>query len=515
MPDNPELRKALARVEREIEELSDKLGKIKTQRPAEWSRRRATLTKPLYDLYERRWALELLRRASTSGVLIHAEVRGILRPLTVQGGVTQNPFVSTDVMTKNGLMPKRTYDVFQYDKLDPNTQPHELKSDPLKRGKGVLASSVKGGINDGDLLGHFRVGASPEKQIWAERSLITEALKVPGSKIVIRGVHPLTGALVRLEIDPLGLNLSHFHDYKSAPSRFDITRPDHTDTVLSTDDTMKRKDALREKDERREKREAKKKTEAKKPEPPATPPPTAKKTTHSAVESRSIEGDSRAVEKRGTGGSGPAPSTVARGGKLTPSRVQISTDPGGAMARGRIRGSVVGGRAFMTYGNQLKNMSGQAMQEMESAVAQLSYKIQNYRSQGEYVMISVTFAVPKTQDVFGLEGDSYPIFWGAELTHTRPVPNAKTGSFDDRLTLRILERAHDSYSERIQNDTRPKKLPPGRRLERSVYAIYPPELPASLPEGIGSPFWIYRYERARDERRGITGRCTPSSPSVP
>lgn len=260
MPDRETLRKLLATVQREIDELEHKLGKIKAndRRQAEWRKRRITLTKKLYDRLELRWALRLARDAPTSDVLIHAEVMGIRRPLTTKGGVTQNPFISTDVMTKRGLMPIRTYDVLQYDKVHPAVQPHELKS------KSVLPSSVKGGSKSGgDMVAVLRVDSRPERQIWIERKVITEALKVPGSKIVIRGVDPLTGRLVKLEIDPRDLNISRFHDYRSAPSSYKITKPEHTATVVTPDDEKKRKEELREKDETRKKREAKKKWDAK------------------------------------------------------------------------------------------------------------------------------------------------------------------------------------------------------------------------------------------------------------
>lgn len=236
MPDKAELAQAIARVESDIIELRTRLGAqkdalIKEGKRATWNARRAALTKPLYNLLERRWALNLLKHAASSEALYNVKVIGMLLPETIQGTIVPpaTRLLSTDVKTPRGPMPKRTYDVVQFEPGNPDVQPHELKSDAGKSKKGVLASSVKGGLTHPDIEVHLRRKSTPGKQIAAEKELIREASKIPGTKIVVEGTDAVTGAVVRKHIDPQGLNLSRFSNYSDLPDVLTLRKPDPAD----------------------------------------------------------------------------------------------------------------------------------------------------------------------------------------------------------------------------------------------------------------------------------------------
>jgi hypothetical protein len=235
MPDQTAITKALAEVDSAIFELRVSLG-IKKEalvKSGLWNNKRLTLTKPLYNLLERRWALKLLKNAATSTeVLINVRVVGILLPEIIEGAIVPpaTRLIKTDVMTSNGLMPMRTYDAVQFEANSTNTQPHELKSDGGKSSKGVLASSVKGGITHPDIEVHLREKSTPGKQIAAEKKLIADA-SIPGSKIILEGVDAVTGKVVIKHIDPAGLNLSRFHDYNELPDVLTVGKPAPLDPV--------------------------------------------------------------------------------------------------------------------------------------------------------------------------------------------------------------------------------------------------------------------------------------------
>jgi len=251
MPDKAELAKAIARVESDIVDLRIRLGTqkdalIKQGKRAVWNNQRLTLTKPLYNLLERWWALNLLKHASRSEALYNAKVIGILLPETIQGAIVPpaKRLISTDVMTPNGLMPMRTYDVLQFEASNPDVQPHELKSDAGKSKKGVMASSVKGGITHPDIEVHLRQKSSPGNQHNIEKKLITEASKVPGAKIVVEGTEAVTGKIIRRHVDPQGLNLARFSNYSNLPDVLTLRKPDPADmTPAPPDKPAKKKKA--------------------------------------------------------------------------------------------------------------------------------------------------------------------------------------------------------------------------------------------------------------------------------
>lgn len=239
MPNKAELAKAIARVESEIVELRIRLGKQKDAllsqgKRAVWNDLRAAVTKPLYDLLERRWALDLVKHlpSPAADVLYNVKVVGILQPETVEGAIISvERLINTDVMTKNGPMPVRTYDVVQIEADLPDVQPYELKSDAGESKKGVMASSVKGGLTDDDIEVHLRQKSPPGKQLATEKKLITRASKIPGAKILVKGINAVTGKVQQMLIDPRGLNLSIFTRYRSLPDVLTLRKPDPADVV--------------------------------------------------------------------------------------------------------------------------------------------------------------------------------------------------------------------------------------------------------------------------------------------
>jgi hypothetical protein len=236
MSESVSLVQAIAKVESDIVELRIRLSKhkdalISVGKKAVWNAERAALTKPLYNLLERRWALSLLKHAPSSKALYNVKVVGILLPEMMEGAIVPpaKRLIVTDVMTKNGPMPLRTYDVLQFEMDNPNVQPHELKSDAGKTKKGVLATSVKGGLTHPDIEVHLREKSSPAKQIAREKQLISEALKVPGAKIVVEGTDAVSGNVISKNLDPHGLNLSRFHNYTDLPDVLTLGKPDPAD----------------------------------------------------------------------------------------------------------------------------------------------------------------------------------------------------------------------------------------------------------------------------------------------
>ncbi len=259
------------------------------------------------------------------------------------------------------------------------------------------------------------------------------------------------------------------------------------------------------------------------PNPPASTVPTSR----TGVEGRALGNTTAAAANRGSTAATPAPTQTTGSTPVTvqpskPAPAQPALNPSSVkievtapLANALARQQALAGGAMELYSRQLANMRAAASADAEAAVLQLQPAVDRLREQGQWVMVFVTFAVPITQDVFGLETDSYPIFWGAHYTFAQPITETPSGptspDFQARMLMQHLRATRANYDVQ-KNRGSPRKVPPGRKLVSEEYRLYSPF--PKLPPGSGADNWRdplrgMKEVYAPDKERWLgTGRCT-------
>ncbi len=259
------------------------------------------------------------------------------------------------------------------------------------------------------------------------------------------------------------------------------------------------------------------------PNPPASTVPTSR----TGVEGRALGNTTAAPANRGStvtppatpsstptptrpAPTQPAPSRpVPAQPALNPSSVKMEvTAP---LANVLARQQALAGGAMELYARQLANMREDAEAQAEEAVRRLEPEIDGHRMRGRWVLVRVSFAVPITQDVFGMEGDSYPIFWNASYSSAELVtqtPNGPPGPQYQASMLMNDLRAHQEYYGTQKHRGVQREVPPGRKLVSQEYRLYSPfpKLPSGDPQ---DPLRAWMEVHAPDKLRWLgQARCT-------
>jgi hypothetical protein len=237
--------------------------------------------------------------------------------------------------------------------------------------------------------------------------------------------------------------------------------------------------------------------------------------TRNAVENRALDNRGTTNPSRGTAVATPpaqgeiqvvkppAHHAPPRPVTVRPSGSDILKLPASSAMAGQMNTqSALAGGAIALYSRQLKNMRDAAEAEAERAVTRQAGVIDRYRAQGEYVLVQVTYAVPITQDVFGMEPDSYPIFWRTTVTHARLIIHTPVGSMSPEWSEGQLMKSLRNMAENVHYQPegsrskaiRDRKVPPGRKLVTEDYKIFEPYPPAHV--------------KPTEVRRGVIDRCT-------
>jgi hypothetical protein len=181
-------------------------------------------TLPIYKLLERRYALNLLSAAPEKVALFNIKVIGIKLPPKMGGAYVSlsNNIVSLQYKKDGVLVSVRTYDTMLLEidaaNVVKDARPVELKSDGAKTIKGVLASSVKGGmVRSKEILSNFRPASTIAGQIKTERIEVIKKAKDLGGMIIMEGFDAVTGVTYRFEVDPAYLQISRVTTYTSLP----------------------------------------------------------------------------------------------------------------------------------------------------------------------------------------------------------------------------------------------------------------------------------------------------------
>jgi hypothetical protein len=184
--------------------------------PAQWNRERASVTKPIYNIQERKAAVQTLQQVPEGQrVLYDVKVEAIeIQPS--KGSLSKR---TVDLRNQYGGVP-RTFDnlVYAADSKGEviGTQPIELKSEGAQTEKSLLAGSVQGGVTQGDIEANFRSSSTIAKQTAKTISLRQAAADVDGV-LVLRGRDAETGQEVVLRVAPSALGEERITSYGRLP----------------------------------------------------------------------------------------------------------------------------------------------------------------------------------------------------------------------------------------------------------------------------------------------------------
>ncbi len=219
MPSQKEINAIIQSLRLDLANARIKAATKKSQLGKVWAQYRVSVTRPIYNIAERLFGLDLLSKIQPSiGVLYDVEMISFRLPTTINGKPVALENQNVSLVNKYGRA-TRTYDLVQYrpdakiGNLALDVAPIELKSEGAKTKKsGVVVSSVKGGLSLDDILVHFRDSSTISNQIRKEKKLIQDAIDL-NAKIILRGKEVVTNRVVEIEIDPRRLQVSRIVAY--------------------------------------------------------------------------------------------------------------------------------------------------------------------------------------------------------------------------------------------------------------------------------------------------------------
>jgi hypothetical protein len=179
---------------------------------AQWNDKRASVTKPIYNIQERKAAIQAQQQVPKGQrVLYDVKVEAIeIGPS--QGSLSKR---TVNLRNKYGGVP-RTFDnlVYATDSKGEviGTQPIELKSEGAQTEKSLLARSVRGGVTQGDIEANFRPLSTIAKQTAKTVSLRQDAADL-GGVLVLRGLDAETGQEIVLRVPPNALGEERITSY--------------------------------------------------------------------------------------------------------------------------------------------------------------------------------------------------------------------------------------------------------------------------------------------------------------
>ena len=202
---------------------------------AAWNQQARALTKPIFNLLERKHGLHLQSNAPAHHRVLF-DVQVVAIHLETFNGVPVSGERRIDLRKKEHGGVDRTFDnvVFVAGASGEvlGVQPHELKSGGALTKSGVLPSSVKGGINEGDLAGHFRDGSTIQKQLNMTQTLKRRAAEAQG-ELVLRGRDVLTGEVVEIRVKPDRVHTERVEVYPVSAQHARVPLGADADAVLT------------------------------------------------------------------------------------------------------------------------------------------------------------------------------------------------------------------------------------------------------------------------------------------
>jgi hypothetical protein len=194
---------------------------------AQWNRDRPTAMKPIYDIQERKAAVKALQ-AGPKGQKVLFDVKVVAIEMPPSQGSLKTQIV--DLRDKNHGGVPRTFDNLVYVANDKGevlgAMPIELKSEGAQTEKSLLASSVQGGVNKGDIEAKYRPKSTIAGQITKTASLRQHATDV-GGVLVLMGRDAVTGKEVTIRVRPEALSQERITSYGRLPDvlAVPVTRP--------------------------------------------------------------------------------------------------------------------------------------------------------------------------------------------------------------------------------------------------------------------------------------------------
>jgi hypothetical protein len=167
----------------------------------------------------------------------------------------------------------------------------------------------------------------------------------------------------------------------------------------------------------------------------------------------------------------------------------------------------VDGAAGLIFSGLLEAINSEARRKAENELRDVRLPEAAYwNSQGEWVIITITFLQPITLDLTGFSPDIVE-FWSTTLIHAPPFA---MNIDEDTQRERMMRQAAFTHQASLQSEGQRKaenrEIPPYRHLVPQEYAILPPyvQLEQTLNlTGLGSSPRTTSYDS-----RGILGRCT-------
>lgn len=257
-----------------------------------------------------------------------------------------------------------------------------------------------------------------------------------------------------------------------------------------------------------------------------TSKPTVKQISGPATEARALENPG--TESRG----GIKPQQEIRafkeptprlGNTPTPSRPTprfeefFRPDPVDALSSNVGLKAGIEGGILELYSMQLSGMNRLAKEKADNAVRDKMGEIDDRRWRGEYVLVEVYCAEPKSRDVLGMSPDSYPIFLGVEILHAEPLPSFRGKEASMEQQMKFIRASRDGYHEGLHpGEKEGRRIPPGRELVIHDYRLYEP-IPRAVTRSSDMPpdprfEWANRMlepkQASVNTLRGTVGRCT-------
>lgn len=140
--------------------------------------------------------------------------------------------------------------------------------------------------------------------------------------------------------------------------------------------------------------------------------------------------------------------------------------------------------AAMIYGLQHAIANQRAISDARDALEDRIEEIKNYRANGEYVFVDVTFSVPETPDLLFPGPTDFPVFWSINIYHTAPWihPLTKKPQHWD-----LRRRATPGSEMRRKSEGQGKHLVSGRKLETHEIGSFEPYPQEAKSE---EPYWL-------------------------
>jgi hypothetical protein len=201
-----------------------------------WNRYSRSATKSIYNIQERLSAVRQ-QQASPGNQRTLYDVSVVALEFGDQvGGKTLTGNKVKSLQNVHGGFP-RTFDTLSYIEGSGGevlgAQPVELKSEGARTENSLLAKSVKGGINRGDIEANYRDSSTIAKQL-EKTATLTQAASDAEGRLVLRGRDAITDQEVTIRVAPERLSQERITSYGRLPEVLTVPVPRTTPSGSST-----------------------------------------------------------------------------------------------------------------------------------------------------------------------------------------------------------------------------------------------------------------------------------------